>query len=109
MGYMALPCSYEKLLKGCSHQRGVFHVCRSRNANLSSKMTRNLLKEIKEGFPASQTLKPHFGKRVAVKGMRPFKELGLCATGPSKDLSDGEETARACFNLLPEGLFLTAP
>lgn len=72
-------------------------------------MTRNLLKEIKKGFPASQTLKPHFGKRVAVKGMRPFRESGLCATGPSKGLSGGEEKARAHFNLLPEGLFLPAP
>lgn len=72
-------------------------------------MTRKPLKEIKKGFPASQMLKPRFGKRVAVKGMRPFKELGLCATGPSKGLSGGGETARACVNLLPEGLFLPAP
>lgn len=72
-------------------------------------MTRNPLKEIKKGFPASQTLKPHFGKRVAVKGMRPFGELGLCATGPSEGLSGGGDTARARVNLLPEGLFLTAP
>lgn len=71
-------------------------------------MTRNLLKEIKKGFPALQTLEPCFRKRVAVKGMRPFKELGLCATGPSKGFSGGEETARAHFNLLPEGLFLPA-
>lgn len=107
-GDTALPRSYEKLLKGCSHQRGVFHACRSSNANLSSEMTRNLLKEIKKRFPASQTLKPRFGKQVAAKGMRPFKELGLCATGPSKGLSGGGETACAHFNLLPEDLFLPA-
>lgn len=108
VGCTALPCSYEKLLKSCSRQRGVLHARRSGNVNLSSEMTRNLRKERKKGFPALQTLSPHFGKRVAAKGMRQFKELGLCATGPSEGLSGGEETALACFNLLPEGLFLPA-
>lgn len=108
VGYTALPHSYEELLKGCSHQRDVFHACQSSNVNLSSEMTRNLLREIKKGFPALQTLKLCFRKRVAMKDMRPCKELGLCATGPSKDLSGGEETACACFNLLPKGLFLPA-
>lgn len=61
--------------------------------NLSSEMTRNLLKEIKKGFPALQTLKTCFEKRAAVKGMRPFKESGLCATGPSKGLSGGERNS----------------
>lgn len=95
-------------MKSCSHQRTVLHAHQSGEENSISEMTTNLLKEIKNGFPALQTLKPHFGKRVAAKGMRRFKELGLCATGPSKGLSGGEETSLACFSLLPEGLFLPA-
>lgn len=87
-----LPCSYEKLLKGCSHQRGVFRACRNSEANLSSEMTRNSLKEIKKGFPALQTAKTPFWEVSGCERHEAIsKNWGCVLPGPARVCLEEEE------------------